>query len=91
MISEYFKYFVELMFSVTMFMNAMLFVPQAVKIYKTKDVSGLSIITFLGFNIFQIFTILHAYIHADYALMFGFMLALFTSGIVTFLIFSYKR
>jgi MtN3 and saliva related transmembrane protein len=90
MVVEYFKYFIEITFALSMFINAMLFVPQAIKIYKTKDVKGISKITFLGFNVIQIFTILHAYINHDYILMFGFALALLTSGIVTFLIFSYK-
>lgn len=73
-----------------MFVNAMLFLPQAIKIYKTKNVQGLSWITFFGFNLIQIFTILHACIHSDYALMFGFMLSFVTCGIVAFLIFFYK-
>lgn len=87
---EYAERFVELMFALSMFINAALFVPQAVKIYRTKDVSGLSSATFIGFNIIQIFTILHGYIYEDYMLMFGFTLALVTSGIVTVLIFTYK-
>jgi MtN3 and saliva related transmembrane protein len=73
---EYFKYLIELMFGLSLFANAMLFIPQAVKIYKTKNTRGLSKITFFGFNVMQIFTILHAYIHED---------------IVTFLIFSYNE
>ena len=91
MIGEYFKHFVELMFGLGMFVNAALFIPQAIKIYKTKNANGLSIITFLGFNLTQLFIILHGYIHDDYALMFGYALALFTSGVVTLLIFLYKE
>lgn len=87
---EYTKYFIELMFGASMIVNAMLFIPQAVKIYKTKNVTGLSFATFLGFNVIQIFTILHAYIHDDYTLMLGFTLALVASGTVTFLIHFYK-
>jgi MtN3 and saliva related transmembrane protein len=90
MIVEYLKNFIEVMFALSMFINAALFVPQAVKIYKTKYVKGISKVTFLGFNIIQIFTILHAYINCDYILMFGFILAFLASGIVTFLVFSYK-
>jgi MtN3 and saliva related transmembrane protein len=85
--NECFKCFVELIFGLSMFINALLFVPQAVKVYRTQDAKSLSKITFLGFNAVQVFTILHGYINSDYSLMFGFMLTLFTSGIVTSLIF----
>lgn len=91
MITEYIKCFIELMFGLSMFINSILFIPQAIKIYKTKNASGLSCTTFAGFNIIQIFTILHGYIRNDYTLMVGIALSLFTSGIVTFLIFFYKN
>ena len=88
---EIFEHFIEVMFALSMFVNAILFFLQAVKIYKTKSAAGLSLITFSGFNIIQVFTILHAYIHRDYVLIFGFTLSLFISGIVTLLIFSYRN
>jgi MtN3 and saliva related transmembrane protein len=88
--NEYFRYIVELMFGLGMFINAMLFVPQAIKVYRTQNAKSLSKIMFLGFNAIQIFTILHGYINGDYALMFGSILTFFTSGIITFLIFLYK-
>lgn len=87
--SAYVEHFIELMFGLSMFTNAMLFIPQAIKIYKTKSTQGLSKITFLGFNAIQVFTMLHGYINNDYALVFGFILSLITSGVVTFLIFYY--
>lgn len=87
--SAYVEHFIELMFGLSMFTNAMLFIPQAIKIYKTKSTHGLSKITFLGFNAIQVFTMLHGYINNDYALVFGFIFSLITSGVVTFLIFYY--
>ena len=88
---EYLEDFVELVFGFCLLINAALFIPQAVKVYSTKDASGLSYVTFLGFNIIQVFTILHGCIHNDYALVFGFSMSLLTSGAVTFLIFSYRK
>jgi MtN3 and saliva related transmembrane protein len=81
----------ELMFTASMFANAVLFIPQALKVYRTKNASGLSLTTFIGFNIIQIFTILHGYIHKDYPLMFGFILSFIFCGVVTFLIFIYRK
>ncbi|MDR1982857.1 MAG: hypothetical protein LBQ08_03620 [Holosporaceae bacterium] len=87
----WFAEFTEIVFGISMFFNAALFIPQAIKIYRTKTTKGLSPATFIGFNIIQIFTILHGYIHQDYLLMFGFILSLVSCGIVTFLIFLYRE
>ena len=37
---------IEIIFSSALFVNAMLFIPQILKIWKTKDAAGLSLITF---------------------------------------------
>ena len=87
----YLEYVIELVFSIGLFLNAMLFVPQAIEIYKTKDVKGQSLITFVGFNLIQLFTIIHAYIHGDYLLLIGYLLSLITCGCVTALIIRYKK
>ena len=91
MIVEYFKYFIELAFGFSMFINAMLFVPQAIKIYKTKNANGLSAVTFLGFNAIQLCTILHGYINQDYILMFGTMLGFIFCGTISILIYRYRQ
>jgi MtN3 and saliva related transmembrane protein len=88
---EYIEYFIELVFGIGMFLNAILFVPQALKIYKTKNTAGLSLATFAGFNIIQLFTIFHGYLHKDYILMFGNVLACVLCGIVTVLLIKYKK
>lgn len=85
------KNFIEIMFSMGLFVNAMLFVPQIVKLIRTKSAEGLSLLTFAGFSIIQIFTILHAYIAKDYILFFGFVLSFMLCGTVTVLIVVYKR
>jgi MtN3 and saliva related transmembrane protein len=60
---EYTKLFVEFCFGLSMFVNAILFVPQIFRLFKTKNPVGLSLTTFVGFNTIQIFSILHGYIH----------------------------
>ncbi|MDR1926439.1 MAG: hypothetical protein LBQ13_01985, partial [Endomicrobium sp.] len=70
--------------------NALLFIPQAINIYKTKSAKGLSLTTFAGFNIMQIFTILHAYLRNDYVLMFGMGLSFIFCGITTLFIIKYR-
>jgi MtN3 and saliva related transmembrane protein len=89
--SECIKYFVEAVFGLAMFVNAVLFIPQALRLYKVKNTKGLSIVTFIGFNFIQFFTVLHGYIQKDYVLMYGNILSLFLAGTVTFLIVLYRK
>lgn len=86
MLSIWVKYFIEVLFGLGMFINAILFVPQAVKIFHTKNTTGVSLTTFAGFNFIQFFTILHAYLNKDYILMWGFLLSFFLCGVVTIMI-----
>ena len=78
-------------FGLGLFINAMLFIPQAIKLFRTKKVDGLSLITFSGFNIIQFFTILHGYFRKDYVLMIGFLLSFVFCGLVTMMIIFYKK
>ena len=87
---EYAKLFVEFCFGLGMFINAILFVPQIVRLFKTKNPVGVSLTTFIGFNIIQIFSLLHGYIHNDYIFMFGMLLSLLLCGCISFLIILYK-
>ncbi|MDR0617456.1 MAG: hypothetical protein LBG23_01590 [Endomicrobium sp.] len=87
---DYIKYFIEAVFGVGMFVNAVLFLPQAIKLYKTKSSKGISLITFSGFNIIQLSSVLHGYIHKDYIFMFGMLVSLFFCGSISFLIIYYK-
>jgi MtN3 and saliva related transmembrane protein len=88
---EYIKYFIELGFGLSMFLNAIVFIPQAVKLYKIKDPKGLSLTTFLGFNVTQIFAIFYGYIKKDYILMLGFALTFILCAIVTLEIYLYGK
>ncbi|HXH55616.1 MAG TPA: PQ-loop domain-containing transporter [Gammaproteobacteria bacterium] len=82
--------FVNIVFSLGLFLNAVLFVPQALRIYRTKNAEGISLIMFMGFHLMQVFTIWHGYLVEDYALMIGFLLSFFTCGMVTCLALKYR-
>jgi MtN3 and saliva related transmembrane protein len=79
------------MFGLSMFLNALLFVPQAMKIYKTQSSAGVSLITFAGFNVIQLFTMLHGYINRDFLLMFGFAISFVACGVITVLVFRQQQ
>lgn len=85
------SYFVEIGFMASLIMNAILFIPQAIKLYRSKNSEHVSLITFLGFNIIQAFIMLHAYFRHDYSLMVGVGLALITCGAVTILTIKYRK
>lgn len=72
---DYIVDFIEIGFSLTMIANALLFIPQMLRLYQTKDSSNLSLLTFVGFNVIQMFAILHGYIKHDEKLMYGMLLS----------------
>lgn len=86
-----FSKFIESFFGLGLFVNAILFVPQIFKLYKVKNSAGFSLVTFLGFNLIQLFTIFHGYLHSDWLLTIGYTLSFISCGIVTFMIFIYKN
>ena len=81
---------IETIFSLGLFINAALFIPQIIQLYKIKDSKGFSLITFVGFNITQLFIVLHGILHKDYLLIIGYLLSFFTCGIVTLMIIYYR-
>ena len=50
------KDIVAVVFGFGMALNALLFVPQALAIWRTKQSKGVSLLTFGGFNILQLLT-----------------------------------
>lgn len=86
----YFKYTIEVIFSISLFINAALFVPQIIRILKEKQTKELSLITFGGFWILQMITVLHGFLNQDYLLAFGYILSLITCGSVVILILVYR-
>ena len=84
------KGLIEIFFSISLFINALLFIPQAIKIKQKKDSKEVSLLTFLGFNVIQFFTILHAFLFKDYLLLIGYLISFITCGYVIFLIVRYR-
>ena len=85
------KDIVEIFFVLGLLVNAILYVPQAIRLYKLKSSEGISFITFFGFTLIQIFTTLHGYIHHDIFLMLGTVFGVLTCGTVAFQIIYYGK
>lgn len=85
------KNFIVIYFGASLFINAMLFIPQIIKILKEKKTNEFSLTTFVGFCLTQIASILYGYIQKDWILMWGYILAFITCGTVTILILIYRN
>jgi two-component system, OmpR family, aerobic respiration control sensor histidine kinase ArcB len=85
------KDIIEFIFASALFINASLFVPQAIKIFKEKNSIGISLITFLGFLIIQFVIVLHGIFNHDLLLTFGYLLSMITCSAVVILALIYKK
>jgi MtN3 and saliva related transmembrane protein len=85
------KVVVDFIFGAGLFVNALLFIPQIIKLYKTKDSKDLSKITFVGFCLTQASAIVYGYFHQDKILMIGYAFSLIMCGTVTLLSFMYSK
>ena len=84
------RYLVEFFFVVGLFTNALLFIPQIIRLFKAKHANDVSLITFAGFNAINLFTVFHGIVQQDILLIIGFVFSLITNTIVTFLIIWYR-
>ncbi len=81
---------IELVFSLGLFVNAALFIPQGIRILIKKDAKEISFITFFGFLLIQLSTVLHGYIKKDHLLAFGTLASMITCGWVVLLVLYYR-
>jgi MtN3 and saliva related transmembrane protein len=84
------KDIVAVIFGLGLFCNALLFVPQAIAVWRKKTDEGISLITFGGFSILQIIGIVHGVLQQDRALIFGMTASLLSCGAVTVLTLFYR-
>jgi MtN3 and saliva related transmembrane protein len=82
---------VAYIFGFGMILNAGLFVPQVIHLWRTKTSQGISILSFAGFNTLQAIGALHGYFQHDMALMVGMLASLMTCGTVTGLAAYFSR
>ena len=84
------KEIINFLFGLGLGINAMLFIPQIIKLIQTKDSKSLSLLMFGGFSLLQIISVLHGLVVSDHILAIGFSLSLLTCGTV-FLLAVYYR
>lgn len=82
--------FIQVGFSICLLVNSALFIPQIITLLKTQSSKNISLTTFLGFNVIQLFTLLHGWIENDIILVVGCIVSLITCGTVSLLIIYYR-
>lgn len=82
--------FVQFGFSLSLLANAALFIPQIITLLKNKTAKNVSLITFAGFNVIQLFIFFHGLVERDYLLASGYLLSILSCGTVTILIIYYS-
>lgn len=84
------KQIVAVVFGLGLFGNALLFVPQALTVWRSKSDEGISLITFGGFCVLQIIGIIHGLYQHDLALTLGLGASFLTCGTLTGLTIFYR-
>jgi uncharacterized protein with PQ loop repeat len=82
---------VDVLFSFGLVISAILMIPQIVKIHHEKNTEDFSLISYFGFEVFQVGVILHAIFVRDYALLFGISLCCVNNTITIVQIIYYKK
>jgi MtN3 and saliva related transmembrane protein len=84
------KEIVAVLFGLGLVGNALLFVPQALAVWRKKSDEGISLITFGGFCALQVISIVHGVYQHDPSMIVGMGASLLTCGAVTALTIFYR-
>lgn len=84
------RQFVAIVFGIGLFGNALLFVPQAIAVWRKKTDEGVSLVTFGGFCLLQILGVIHGFYEHDNSLILGLGVSFLTCGTVTALTIFYR-
>ena len=81
---------ITIIFGLGLVGNALLFVPQAIALWRKKTDEGVSLVTFAGFSLLQIVSVIHGLYEGDRAMVIGMGASFLTCGTVTALTIFYR-
>ncbi|MBN1684435.1 MAG: hypothetical protein JW855_03240 [Gammaproteobacteria bacterium] len=82
--------FIQIAFFISLLFGALLFLPQIIRLARTKNSEGVSLITFLGFTLIQLLVIIHGFYYQDSLLILGTFLRFLSCAILIYLILLYR-
>lgn len=85
-----FEQIIIILFDLSFIYIAIAAIPQIIKLVKAKNSKELSLATFLGFNIIQIASALHAYSNHETAFLIGTLILMCAYIPITILIIHYR-
>jgi len=85
------KDIVAVAFGLGLLGNAALFVPQAVRIVRSKSAKDVSLLTFAGFNLLQVIGMAHGALQHDLSLLLGMVASFLGCGAVTVSALVYRH
>lgn len=74
---------IAILFGLGLVVNGLLFLPQAIALWRTRSAEGVSLVTFGGFNILQAIGIVHGFYQHDRSLILGMSASFVLCGAVT--------
>ncbi len=77
------KEIIAVLFGLGLVVNGLLFVPQAIALWRKKSAEGVSLVTFGGFNLLQLVGIVHGIYQQDRSLTLGMIASFVCCGAVT--------
>jgi MtN3 and saliva related transmembrane protein len=84
------KEIVAVIFGLGLMGNALLFVPQAMALWRKKTDEGISLVTFGGFCALQVISVVHGFYQHDIAMIVGMGASFITCGTATALTIVYR-
>jgi len=85
------KTIVDVSVDLALFINALLMLPLIVKILQVKNSNDFSLITYGGFNLFQLAMILHGFFVHDLVLILGMSFCFILNSLTVILIILYRQ
>ena len=85
------KLVVDSIYGVSLIWDATVYIPQIVRLYRSKSPEGVSLLMFAGFNVSLGLAILNGFYYHDMVQAYGFIPSFTTCSIVTFLLIRYRR
>ncbi|MBL4647808.1 MAG: hypothetical protein JKY13_02460 [Gammaproteobacteria bacterium] len=74
---------IEVMFNISLFVSALLFIPQIFKLVRLKHANELSLIMFRGFYLYSYRPLTYDFLKHDYILIIGYRISMLTCGTAT--------